>query len=277
MAMTEPISHASKHQPLIGTAWLVANWPLVVTACIVAIPILYIIARRWLAVQQRNQALFDFTLAETLRKQDDSVRSLRLYDKLLYNNLDCPAELVWRCYYGRAACLLARRDAATAMKAIEKAITAAEKEIEKREERQNALERKEQDDATSANRAPPSQSSSQGKGKANVAADQLDSSLASDPFIDAPISLAPLYYQRALILDALTQHESADADYERALQLDPNATFVVGMAARRRLEERTRTQHAKKEKGEDQDDVVEEKAQAASRRRTGKGASSSQS
>lgn len=80
-------------QPLIGIAWLLIYWQWVLAAVLVSLPPAYWLYRRWRSSVQRNRALFDYTLAETLRKQGDAKASVALFDKILAH--DCPEQLIW--------------------------------------------------------------------------------------------------------------------------------------------------------------------------------------
>jgi tetratricopeptide (TPR) repeat protein len=177
---------------------------------------LYFIVRRWRESSQRAQALFDYTLAESLRKGGDSRGALKLFDRILSHA--CSDDLLWRAHAGRSLALLARGDAAQALDAANKSLELAQAVSAKK-------------DARAAK-----EKAAKGASHADEAEEELGPDV--DPFLRAPISLALLHYQRGLIADGLGDTKLANADFTAAVALEPEHGFIEGYVARRQFEER---------------------------------------
>jgi len=246
--------------PLAGFRWVRANWLYVCIACVPLAAMTVLLVRRWLRAQQRAKALFDFTLAETLRKKGDNRGAIKAYDKIL--SLSCPEQLVWRCHSGRAMALLARKEHTAALADIDRALTLAAQEEQVAEKQRQAkataaaaaaaavAAKKKDDDAA----APPP--------RARVTDDE---DYLNDPLLSLPrVSLALLHYQRGLILDA-TANKSAEtlAAFRLAAQLEPELDFLVGHVARKRFEERLKQGQ---EQGGAQQQEAESEAQTDGKR-----------
>jgi tetratricopeptide (TPR) repeat protein len=206
------LSSSVNVQPLHGTAWFLANWPLVVAGCFLSLIPLYFLYRRFQTSNQRAAALFEYSLGENLRKGGDAKGALKTYDTIL--SRACTDSLLFRAHAGRAQALLALKNPKEALQAVDTAITLANVQELRFQARQITLER--------SGVAPPS------------ASDNPD----IDPFLHAAIPLGALHYSRACILDALERKDEADAEYEKACELDPSESFIFGYVAKREFADR---------------------------------------
>lgn len=243
-------------QPVVGLAWLIANWQFALTTFLLALLPAYWIIQRWRQSQQQARALFDFTLAETLRKQGKTKASVVQYDKVLKHS--CPDQLVWRCYSGRSMSLLTRGDAALALIDATKAIELAEAQ----QLRSIALADKLKVAAAAATVSTTSTSSS----SSTIAGVPMNSSLSEnpdlDPFLSLPsISLALLLHNRGLIFESLpgiVNRQQAQLDFARAAELEPNLAFCVGQKQLREMQERINIIQKQQQEGKEEQEQQQE-------------------
>ena len=203
----------------IGTAWLMLNWQSVLIWSILSLFPITFIYLRWRDSTARARSIFDFTLAESLRKGGDGVGALKLYDQILSKS--CGPHLLWRAHAGRGQALLMKGDTAQAMVSANKSLALA-------------MEQKKIRDAADAKAMAK-------HGGAAPDPVVVDDNPDIDPFLTAPISIARLHYERGLISDTLGDVALADADYAAALALEPEKDFVEGYVARRAFDARLKS------------------------------------